>query len=164
AAGIVDETFVQLWMGRVTATFLLGAAAGGLVFGWLGDRIGRVRAMLMSVLAYSLFTGLNYFAQAPWHLALFRFIAALGMGGEWSLGVALVMEAWPRDKRPLMAGVIGAAANFGYLLIAVIGVKFPITQANWRYIMLVGAAPALLTLLISRHVPESERWKESVAT
>jgi MFS family permease len=162
--GLVDEGFIQTWMGYITCTFLLGAAAGGLIFGWLGDRIGRVRAMILSVLAYSIFTGLNYFAQAPWQLAMFRFIAALGMGGEWSLGVALVMEAWPRDKRPLMAGVIGAAANFGYLLIAFIGVKFHITTESWRWVMLVGAAPALLTLLISRHVPESERWKESVRT
>src|SRR6266478_7183264 len=160
--GVLNESFVQTWMGYITCTFLLGAAAGGLVFGWLGDRIGRVRAMIMSVLAYSVFTGLNYFAHQPWHLALFRFVAALGMGGEWSLGVALVMEAWPRDKRPLMAGVIGAAANFGYAIIAVIGIFFHITTDSWRWVMLVGAAPALLTLVIAQHVPESERWKESV--
>lgn len=163
AAGILDETFVQLWMGRITATFLIGAAAGGLVFGWLGDRVGRVRAMTLSVLAYSLFTGLNYFAHEPWHLALFRFIAALGMGGEWSLGVALVMECWPSDKRPLMAGVIGAAANVGYAVIAGIGIQFKITTDSWRWVMLVGAAPALLVLLISYFVPESEKWKESVS-
>jgi SHS family sialic acid transporter-like MFS transporter len=164
AAGILDESFVQIWMGRITATYLLGAAAGGLVFGWLGDRIGRVRAMTLSVLAYSVFTGINYFAEAPWQLALFRFIAALGMGGEWSLGVALVMEAWPQDKRPLMAGLIGAAANVGYVLIAVIGLFFVITTESWRWVMLVGAAPALLTLFIMRHVPESESWKQAVAT
>jgi MFS family permease len=162
--GPLNENFVQTWMGYVTGGFLLGAAAGGLIFGWLGDRIGRVRAMILSVLAYSIFTGLNALAQEPWHLAVFRFIAALGMGGEWSLGVALVMEAWPRDKRPLMAGVIGAAANFGYLLIAAIGVVFPITPQSWRWVMVVGAAPALLVLLISHKVPESERWKESVRT
>jgi SHS family sialic acid transporter-like MFS transporter len=63
-SGSLDEAFIQLWMGRITASFLLGAAAGGLLFGWLGDRIGRVRAMVLSVLAYSLFTGLNYFAEA----------------------------------------------------------------------------------------------------
>jgi len=163
AAGILDESFVQMWMGRITATFLLGAAAGGLVFGWLGDRIGRVRAMVLSVLAYSLFTGLNYFAEAPWQLALFRFIAALGMGGEWSLGVALVMEAWPQDKRPLMAGLIGAAANVGYVLIAVLGLFVQITSESWRWVMLVGAAPALLTLFIMRFVPESESWKQAVS-
>lgn len=164
AAQILDEQFVQIWMGRITALFLLGAAAGGLVFGWLGDRIGRVRAMTLSVLAYSLFTGLAYFAQQPWHLGVLRFIAALGMGGEWSLGVALVMEVWPREKRPLMAGIIGAAANCGYALIAAIGIGFHITQNSWRWVMVVGAAPALLTLLITFFVPESERWKESVKT
>lgn len=162
AAGLLDENFVQLWMGRITALFLLGAAAGGLIFGWLGDRIGRVRAMTLSILAYSLFTGLAYFAQQPWHLGAFRFIAALGMGGEWSLGVALVMETWPQNKRPLMAGLIGAAANFGYAIIAVIGIFFHITVDSWRWVMLVGAAPALLTLLISFFVPESERWKEAM--
>jgi MFS family permease len=161
-AGVLDEQFVQIWMGRITALFLLGAAAGGLVFGWLGDRIGRVRAMTLSILAYSLFTGLAYFAQQPWHLGAFRFIAALGMGGEWSLGVALVMECWPAHKRPLMAGVIGAAANVGYALIAVIGIFFFITRDSWRWVMLVGAAPAVLTLLITFFVPESERWKASV--
>lgn len=160
--GVLEESFVQLWMGRITCAFLLGAALGGFIFGWLGDRIGRVRAMMLSVLAYSVFTGLNYFAHQPWHLALFRFVAALGMGGEWSLGVALVMEAWPRDKRPLMAGVIGAAANLGYAVIAIIGVFFHITVDSWRWVMLIGALPALLTLGISAFVPESERWQESV--
>jgi MFS family permease len=162
AAGVLDEQFVQMWMGRITAMFLLGAAAGGLVFGWLGDRIGRVRAMTLSILAYSLFTGLAYFAQQPWQLGGFRFIAALGMGGEWSLGVALVMECWPSSKRPLMAGLIGAAANCGYGIIAVIGIFFSITRDSWRWVMLVGASPALLTLLITFFVPESERWKESM--
>jgi SHS family sialic acid transporter-like MFS transporter len=84
------------------------------------------------------------------------------MGGEWSLGVALVMEAWPRDKRPLMAGLIGAAANFGYALVALVAIGFHITQDSWRWVMLIGAAPALLTLLIAKFVPESERWQESV--
>ena len=160
--GALDESFVQLWMGRITCTFLLGAAAGGFLFGWLGDRVGRVRALVLSILAYSLFTGLNYFAHAPWQLALFRFIAALGMGGEWSLGVALVMEAWPHDKRPLMAGLIGVAANLGYAAIAVIGICFHITVESWRWVMLVGAAPAVLTLGITAMVPESERWQETM--
>src|ERR1700730_11707582 len=78
---------IGIWMGYVTALFLLGAAAGGLVFGWLGDRIGRVRAMSLSILTYSVFSGCCYFAKEPWHLGALRFISALGMGGEWSLGV-----------------------------------------------------------------------------
>ena len=161
-AGIVDEQFIQTWMGQITASFLVGAALGGLVFGWLGDKIGRVRAMTLSILAYSMFTGLAYFAQQPWHLGVFRFVAALGMGGEWSLGVALVMECWPEKRRPLMAGIIGAASNMGYAAIAVIGIFFEITRSSWRWVMLVGAAPALLTLFITLFVPESKRWKESM--
>ena len=109
AAG--QDQFVGLWMGRITALFLVGAAAGGLGFGWLGDRLGRVRAMTLSILTYSIFTGLCFFAQQPWHLGMLRFIAAFGMGGEWSLGVALVMEAWPSSKRALLAGIIGVASN-----------------------------------------------------
>src|SRR5512135_2408539 len=104
-------------MGIVTALFLLGAAGGGLVFGWLGDRLGRVRAMIISILAYSPFTGCCYVAAAPWQFGVFRFLAALGMGGEWSLGVALVMECWPEKFRPLLAGAIGAAANLGFGLL-----------------------------------------------
>lgn len=162
ASNVNDPHFVGLWMGRITAIFLLGAAAGGLVFGWLGDRIGRVRAMSASILCYSVFTGLCYFAQEPWQLGALRFIAALGMGGEWSLGVALVMETWPRDKRPLMAALIGAAANVGYAFIAILAIQFPVTKDSWRWVMMVGAAPALLTFFIRLFVPESERWQESV--
>lgn len=160
--GTQADQQVGLWMGYITALFLLGAAGGGLVFGWLGDKIGRVRAMVASIVVYSLFTGTCYFASAAWQLGLFRFIAAIGMGGEWALGVALVVECWPDDKRPLMAGVIGAAANFGYALIGLMTWAIPVRPNSWRWVMLAGAAPALLALFISLLVPESERWKESV--
>ena len=161
---VVTDAFVGLWMGYVTAAFLLGAALGGVLFGWLGDKVGRIRAMALSILCYSLFTGLVYFAQEPWHLLVTRFVAALGMGGEWSLGVALVMEVWPEKHRPLMAGVIGAAANVGYVLIAVVGMSFSVTTESWRWVALVGAAPAMLTMLIRLFVPESERWQEAKKT
>jgi SHS family sialic acid transporter-like MFS transporter len=160
--GEYGDKGVARWMGYITALFLLGAAAGGLVFGWLGDRIGRVRALSLSILTYSLFTGLGYFAQAPWHLGAFRFIAALGMGGEWSLGVALVMECWPEKLRPLLAGAIGAAANVGFFGVALVSYNFEVTVGSWRWMLLVGAAPALLVFFIRLFVPESERWKASV--
>lgn len=156
------DAFVGQWMGYITALFLLGAAFGGLVFGYLGDRIGRVRALSLSILTYSVCTGLGYFATEPWHLGLFRVIAALGMGGEWSLGVALVMECWPERLRPLMAGLIGAAANVGYLLVAFLGHVVPITPTSWRWVWLVGVLPALIVFFIVKAVPESERWKASV--
>ncbi len=79
---VQNDKDIGLWMGYITALFLVGAAGGGLIFGWLGDRVGRVRAMIFSVLAYSLFTGCSYFAQRAWQLGLFRFLAALGMGGN----------------------------------------------------------------------------------
>jgi MFS family permease len=156
------EKLVGKWNSYIVALFLLGAASGGVLFGWLGDKIGRVRAMMLSILAYSLFTGCCYFARAPWHLGSLRFLAALGMGGEWSLGVALVMEYWPEKLRPLMAGVIGAAGNVGYLLIAVVAGLIPVTPDSWRWLFLVGALPALLVIFIQICVPESQRWKESV--
>lgn len=162
--GAVSEQYVQHWMGIITAAFLIGAAVGGLAFGWLGDRIGRVRAMTLSVLVYSVFTGLKYFAHGPFDLAFLRFISALGMGGEWSLGVALVMESWPENRRPLMAGLIGFSSNLGFALIAVIGIFFQTTVHSWRWVMLVGSSPALLALAIVWFVPESEKWKHSVRT
>jgi SHS family sialic acid transporter-like MFS transporter len=158
------ESLVGPWMGYITALFLLGAALGGLVFGWLGDKVGRVRAMSLSILTYSMFTGMGYFAQEPWHLGAFRFLAALGMGGEWSLGVALVMECWPERYRPLMAGIIGAAANCGFLLVGYVGRAFPVTIDSWRWMWLVGVLPALLVFFIRLFVPESERWKAAVKT
>lgn len=162
--GVEGDMQIGPWMGYITALFLVGAAFGGLAFGWLGDRLGRVRAMVLSILAYSLFTGCCYFAQAPWQLGLFRFLAAIGMGGEWSLGVALVMECWPERHRPLLSGAIGAAANVGFGLVGLLGTIFMVTRDSWRWVMLAGAAPALLCLFIIYYVPESERWKNSVKT
>src|SRR5687768_4002215 len=105
----------------VVAAFLIGAACGGALFGWLGDRYGRVKAMTWSVLSYSIFSGLCGLSQTVDQLVALRFLSALGMGGEWALGVALVMEVWPADKRWLLAGIIGSAANVGIALIAVAG-------------------------------------------
>ena len=114
------------WNGVIVACFLLGAAMGGLIFGWLGDRIGRVRAMVLSILVYSIFTGAGAFATQAWHLGVFRFIASLGMGGEWAVAVALVVECWPEKHRPMLAGAIGAAANFGFLFIGIVAAIFPV--------------------------------------
>src|SRR5262245_42272582 len=108
------------WFGVIMSVFLVGAATGGVVFGWLGDRLGRVRAMSLSIFTYAIFTGLCGFAGEAWHIAVLRFIASLGMGGEWALGVALVTELWPDKSRALVAGLIGAAANVGMLLVGLL--------------------------------------------
>ena len=157
--GTVTEESIKLWHQVIDACFLFGAALGGLVFGWLGDRIGRVRAMAFSILVYSGFTGLLYFVTAAWHIAALRFIAAIGMGGEWALGVALVMEIWDAKHRPILAGLIGAAANVGFVTVGLMGYLIRVNQENWRYIALAGAAPALLTFVIRLFVPESHRWQ-----
>jgi MFS transporter, SHS family, sialic acid transporter len=176
---------VGFWFGIATAAFLIGAATGGVLFGWLGDRLGRVRAMTLSVLTYAIFSGACGFATSPEQIVVLRFFSALGMGGEWSLGVALVMEIWPDRSRAFMAGLIGAAANFGYLLIALLGlvltrvlaevqagllVVLPETtvasltaHGGWRLLMFLGAMPALLTFFIRLFVPESERWHQEKA-
>jgi MFS family permease len=159
-----DTAAQSKWIGYITALFLIGAACGGLVFGWLGDRLGRVKAMMLSVLAYSAFTALGYFAHTPETLGVLRFLAALGMGGEWSLGVALVMECWPEKKRPMLAGLIGAASNVGFLLIGLVSLKLiGAADKNWRWVLLAGLSPALLTVLVRWFVPESEKWKGAVA-
>lgn len=177
-----DEGQVGLWFNVIMAAFLVGAATGGVVFGWLGDRIGRVRAMTLSVLTYALFTGLCGCVSSAGAVGVLRFIAALGMGGEWSLGVALVMEVWPNKSRAFMAGLIGAAANVGYVLVGFVGLglngiladihglliscglsdssaTFFTAHSGWRVMMILGTVPAMLTFLIRIFVPESEKWQ-----
>ncbi|MDP1562251.1 MAG: MFS transporter [Pirellulaceae bacterium] len=166
------EVLVGLWNSITIAGFLVGAAAGGVLFGWLGDRIGRVRAMSLSILTYAVFSGLGAFADAPWQMVAVRFVAALGMGGEWSLGVALVMEVWGGRSRALLAGLIGAAANLGYALVATLSLSLDAMRqtleswglseswVQWRALMLCGVLPAFLTLFVRLFVPESQRWEQ----
>jgi MFS family permease len=177
---------VSRWFGVIMAIFLVGAAAGGVLFGWLGDRLGRVRAMSLSILTYAIFTGLCGLASEPWHLAALRFVASLGIGGEWALGVALVVELWPDKSRTLVAGLIGAAANVGFLLVGLLGLglarfighfdswlpSLGFSQETtawllagqgsgrgWRLLMISGALPALMIFFIRIFVPESHRWE-----
>ncbi len=176
------SSFIDLWEGVWTAGFLVGMSTGGVLFGWLGDRIGRVRAMTFSIAAYSIFSALCGFAGSAESFFAYRFIAALGMGGEWSLGVALVMEIWPASKRGLLSAVIGAAANVGFLLVAMFAlvlhqfigsteslmrnigipndwIEMLIANQGWRLLMILGGVPAVLTFFVRLAVPESEKWQ-----
>lgn len=146
------------WYARFNSAFLMGAACGGLIFGWIGDRFGRVKAMGLSIVWYSLFAGVTYFVTTPEQLLLLRFVSALGVGGMWPSGVSLASEAWSDVSRPLLSGLIGASANFGIMLMSWLGMMRDITPDSWRWIMLVAAAPAVLGVLVWCVVPESPGW------
>jgi MFS family permease len=153
-----EEGQVGTWFAWYLCAFLLGGAVGGLLFGRLGDRHGRVRALGWSILFFSVFTGASWWVQSPEQLLLLRFLASLGIGGTWPAGVALVAEAWPDASRPTLAGVMGTAANVGILLMALIGQRLQITPDSWRWLMLIGTAPLLLGVAVLMWLPESPRW------
>src|SRR5262245_28917430 len=100
----------------IQGAFLLGWALGGAFFGQIGDRPGRARTLGLTVLTYAAFTGLSFFAQEWWHLLIFRFLAALGIGGEWAVGASLLSETWPRKWRPWLAATLQSGVNVGVLL------------------------------------------------
>ncbi len=158
-----SQAVVGEWFARYNASFLLGAAAGGVVFGWLGDRAGRARAMALSILCYCVMSAVSYFAQTPQQLVVLRFIGCLGIGGMWPNGIALVSEAWPEVSRPALAGLIGTAANVGNVLMGLVGCNFKITPDSWRWVMLLGAAPVVVGLWSWVVVPESPRWRAGCA-
>jgi|ERR1041385_7353965 MFS family permease len=140
----------------IQASFLLGWALGGGFFGQIGDRLGRARALCLTVLTYAVFTGLSFLAQRWWHLFIFRFIAALGVGGEWAIGASLLSETWPKKWRPWMAAVLQSGVNVGILVAALVNII--LAKAPPRYLFLAGILPALFVLWIRQAVPEPEEW------
>lgn len=147
------------WISRYNGGFLFGAALGGLLFGWIGDWQGRVRAMALSIMCYTGFTGAAYFASSPNELLALRFLTGLGVGGMWPTGVSLASEAWSGVSRPLLAGVLGTAANVGIVAMGVVSWKMRhVTADDWRWVMLVGAIPVVLGVLVWMLVPESPNW------
>src|SRR5262245_56704066 len=155
------EQDVTRWFAWFQCAFLFGAAAGGWLFGVVGDRFGRTRALGAGVLCYSLFTLACYFATSANEMLMLRFLACLGVGGVWPNAVALVAEDWPNASRPFLAGLLGAAANVGFVLLGVVGYYFPIEADAWRWTFLVAASPAAVGVLILLLVPESPRWLAS---
>jgi MFS family permease len=137
---------------------LAGWAAGGICFGIVADYIGRTKALVATILIYSLFTGLSALSQSWWQLASFRFITGLGLGGEWAAGAALVAEVWPDRLRAKAGAMLQSAAAFGYFFAALI--TRAVDVGSWRYVYLVGAIPAVFVLFIRLSVKEPERWVE----
>jgi MFS family permease len=171
------------WFTVIIAVFLVGAATGGVLFGWLGDKLGRVKAMTLAIFTYAIFSGLCAFVTEAWHFAALRFVASLGMGGEWALGVALVNEIWGNKNRAWIAGMIGAASNIGFLLTGLISwqlnaslevvtgwihamglspanTEYLLHNRAWRFIAVSSALPAIINFFILVFVPESHKWEE----
>jgi MFS transporter, SHS family, sialic acid transporter len=159
--GASTEKDVTRWFAWFQCAFLFGAAVGGWLFGFFGDRFGRTRSLGAGVLCYSLCTLACYFAPTAEHMLALRFLACLGVGGVWPNAVALVAEAWPDVSRPFLAGLLGAAANVGFVLLGFIGYVFPIEADSWRWTFLVAASPAVIGFAVLAFVPESPRWLAS---
>src|ERR1700687_2944278 len=157
--GVADQKdpLVGFYSSWIQAAFLIGWALGGGFFGRIADRLGRSRTLMLTILTYALFTGLSFFAQTWWQLLLFRFVAALGIGGEWAVGAALLSETWPRRWRPWMAAVLQTGVNLGVLLAG--PAYLLLAEYPSRTVFLIGVLPALLVLWIRRAVPEPEEWQ-----
>jgi MFS family permease len=164
AAAVVNK-----YRGPATSIFLIGWATGGLFFGVLGDRIGRARTMVWTILIYSLFTGLSALSVGFWDFAFYRFLTGLGVGGEFAVGVALVAEVMPDRARPYALGLLQALSAVGNISAALINIgmgaliKAGTIDSAWRWMFVVGTVPALLALLIRRRLKEPERWQAVAA-
>lgn len=134
------------WFALFTASLMLGAALGGIVLGNLGDRIGRTRALGVSILFYSLFAGLGALVRTQEEMLVLRFFVGLGVGGVWPNGVVLVSECWPNASRPAVAGVMGAGLNFGILMLSQLVRFFHVTPDSWRWIFKIAAGPPAFLL------------------
>jgi MFS family permease len=155
---------VDFYGSWIQAAFLFGWALGGSFFGIVGDRLGRSRTLMLTILTYAMFTGLSYFAEAWWHLLIFRFLAALGIGGEWAVGASLLSETWPKRWRPWLAAVLQTAVNIGVMLAALALYLLSDFKDKNRLVFLVGLIPAALVLWIRWAVPETSEWHAARAT
>jgi MFS family permease len=160
---------VALYSGYATAIFLLGWATGGLTFGVLGDRIGRAKTMMWTILIYSICTGLSALSSGFWDFAFFRFLTGLGVGGEFAVGVSLVAEVMPDRARPHALGLLQALSVVGNVSAALISMGLGRLEESgavgsaWRWMFVIGALPAFLALLIRSRLQEPERWKAAAA-
>jgi MFS family permease len=143
--------------GLLNSLTLLASAIGGLLFGFLADRVGRTRALMLSILVYSLASGACAFSTTIRELAIFRFILGLGMGGEWTTGAALIAETWPAEHRGKALGLMQSTWAIGEMIAAAV-VALVLPSFGWRAVFLVGVLPALFVLWIRRDVPESPLW------
>src|SRR5438128_5014930 len=145
--------------GLLNSLTLLASGIGGVAFGFLADRIGRKRALMLSILTYSVCSFASGLSRSGLTLAIFRFILGLGMGGEWNTGATLVAETWPTALRAKAISIVQSSWAIGYALAALVA-GIVLHYADWRMAFFVGILPALVVLWIRRGVPESEMWEE----
>lgn len=160
---VVKDLGLSLATGGQLASLTLAASAlGGLVFGVVADKLGRTRALSLSILLYSVFTFACGLAQNVWQLAIFRFLLGLGMGGEWASGATLVSETWPEKHRGKALGIMQSCWAIGYAAAAIV-VALVLPTYGWRAVFFVGIIPALFTLWIRKNLEEPEMWTRSRA-
>jgi MFS family permease len=159
-SGLIDK-----YGSYATSIFLLGWATGGIVFGILGDKIGRVKTMILTILSYSAFTGLSALSTGVWDFSLYRFLTGLGVGGQLGVSVSLVAEVMSDRTRPMALGSLQALSAVGNMLAAIISMvlgryeQSGTIESAWRVMFLVGMVPALLTVPVFLRLKEPERWK-----
>jgi MFS family permease len=146
------------WLSTFT---LLASGVGGVLFGFIADRIGRTKALMLSILTYSLCSVGSGLATSIPVLAFFRFVLGLGMGGEWNTGAALVAETWPTHLRAKALAIVQSSWAWGYAAAALAAGFILSTTQNWRMVFFVGVLPAVVTLWIRKSVPESQMWKQN---
>ncbi|HEU5407658.1 MAG TPA: MFS transporter [Nitrospira sp.] len=146
------------WYGGIIfSIFLIGWAIGGITFGVLADRFGRTKVLIATIIIYAVFTGAAALAETWWHLAIARFLTALGIGGEWAAGAAIVAETWPEEKRAKAAGILQSAWAVGFFLAAIMNLTLR-DAYGWRGLFIIGILPAFVALLVRWWVKEPERW------
>jgi MFS family permease len=153
-----SDPSIRLWGDIFLGVFLVGGTVGGILFGWLGDRWGRKPTMVVTILFYSIFSGLTYFSNELWHVGALRFFVAMGVGGEWAVAAALVAEVMPPHARAHMSGFFHATSIIGTWIAAWVGLGF---GADWRASFLVGIVPSLLVLWVRARVREPESWHQA---
>lgn len=146
--------------GSLASVTLIASSIGGIFFGVIADKIGRARALIFSILSYSLFTALTATAHSVISLIIFRTLVGFGMGGEWSAGSVLVSETWPPEHRGKAIGFMQSGWAIGYILSALIA-AFVLPLFGWRILFVIGIVPAFITLWIRRHVDEPKIWIEN---
>lgn len=156
--GTHEPEAVKLWGERFLGIFLIGGTMGGWLFGSLADRWGRRPVMILTILFYSIFSGLMCFATELWQVGVLRFLVAMGVAGEWAVGAALVAEVFPQESRARAAGIYHSSSVIGLWLAAVVGI---LVGTEWRLAYLVGILPALLVIWVRAGIREPEPWQQA---